>query len=125
MPRFSSSFTKRFCRRKGTARVESRCVDPCVQPERIYILEVRNEHTLTLCWSDSRTGHYAEQVWRIGLAREDSFCALSNLPIARGDRIYRPCKIGQRLPANWERMILASIVATSEHVESEDDCMAI
>ncbi|SKC81277.1 protein of unknown function [Burkholderia sp. CF099] len=79
-------------------------------PARIVVQEILSGHTLSICWSDSQTGHYADQVWRLGLAREDGFCALSGRPIGRGDEVFRPRRSMTFVPANWRRMILASDV---------------
>ncbi|MFP3646688.1 DUF3331 domain-containing protein [Paraburkholderia sp. SIMBA_054] len=113
-PRVSVALKKRFLKGRGSSDSRTRSTDALPQPARICVLEVRTGHTLTICWSDSRTGHYAEQVWRVGLAREDAVCALSNQPIVRGDQVYRPCRNRNQAPANWERMILASAIS-SDH----------
>ncbi|MFP3605972.1 DUF3331 domain-containing protein [Paraburkholderia sp. SIMBA_053] len=82
------------------------------QPARIFVHEVLSAHTVSVCWSDSQSGHYAEQVWRLGLARNDGYCALSGLPIMEGDEVFRPRRSTTCVPANWNRMILASEVAS-------------
>ena len=79
-------------------------------PARILVREILSAHTLSVSWSDSQTGHYAEQVWRLGLARSDGFCALSGRPIVEGDDVFRPRRSVTYVPANWSRMILASAV---------------
>jgi hypothetical protein len=115
IPRLSVALKKKFYRVKSTVEPRRKNTEVPAQPVRICILEIRSGHTLTICWSDSRTGHYAEQVWRLGLAREDAICALSNQLIARGDKVYRPCRVGDRAPANWDRMILASAVSPDHY----------
>ena len=79
-------------------------------PARIVVQEVLSANTLSIYWSDSQTGHYAEQIWRLGLAREDGFCALSGRPIRPGDDVFSPRRSMTFVPANWRRMILASDV---------------
>lgn len=79
-------------------------------PARIVVQEMLSADTLSIYWSDSQTGHYAEQIWRLGLAREDGFCALSSLPIWTGDDVFSPRRSMTFVPANWRRMILASDV---------------
>lgn len=81
-------------------------------PAHISILEQLSSKTLSVCWSDPRTGHYADQVWRIGLARMDSFCVLTGRPIRRGDPVFRPRACETYFPANRNRMILAAAVST-------------
>src|SRR5689334_3148375 len=49
-------------------------------PAHVSILEQLSSKTLSVCWSDSRSGHYADQVWRFGLARKDSYCVLTGMP---------------------------------------------
>ncbi|WP_227747197.1 DUF3331 domain-containing protein [Paraburkholderia franconis] len=61
-------------------------------------------------WSDARSGHYADRVWRIGLARVDAFCVLTGMPIWRGDPVFRLRVSPSSFPANHNRMILAPVV---------------
>ena len=82
-------------------------------PARISIIEQLSSVTLSICWSDSTTGHFGEQVWRMGLAHGHSFCALSGMPIKIGDSVFRPWVSETRAPANSHRMILASCVRIS------------
>jgi hypothetical protein len=77
-------------------------------PIHISIVERLTARTLSVYWSDPRSGHYGDQIWRIGLARVDSHCVLTGLPIRRGDPIFRPRLFGSYRPANSHRMILAS-----------------
>jgi len=79
-------------------------------PSRVSVLEQLSSKSLSVYWSDPRSGHYANQVWRIGIARIDAFCALSGMPICRGDAVYRPRVSPSYLPANHNRMILAAVV---------------
>jgi hypothetical protein len=82
-------------------------------PARISIIERLSSVTLSVCWSDSTTGYFGEQVWRMGLAHDRSFCALSGMPIKIGDSVFRPWVSETRAPANSHRMILASCVDMS------------
>jgi hypothetical protein len=79
-------------------------------PERIAIVEQLSSKTLSVFWSDSRSGHYADQVWRIGLARTNSLCVLTGRAIHPGDPVFRPRAYESYLPANRDRMILAAAV---------------
>ncbi|CAN7665164.1 DUF3331 domain-containing protein [Paraburkholderia sp. SIMBA_054] len=79
-------------------------------PSRVSVLEQLSSKSLSVYWSDPRSGHYANQVWRIGIARINAFCALSGMPICRGDAVYRPRVSPSYLPANHNRMILAAVV---------------
>jgi hypothetical protein len=80
------------------------------RPRRITLLERPSGKTLTVFWSDVCTGHYAEQIWAIGYARRDAVCDLTAIQIFKGDMIFRPRVKRTALPANWDRMILASEV---------------
>ncbi|MEX3982542.1 DUF3331 domain-containing protein [Paraburkholderia sp. EG287A] len=67
----------RFRRSGGTA---PRTIEPVVgEPvvARISIVEQLTSQTLSVCWSDPQSGHYADQVWRKGVARKPSICALT------------------------------------------------
>ncbi|WP_429563219.1 DUF3331 domain-containing protein [Paraburkholderia sp. MM6662-R1] len=74
------------------------------------VLERLSSKSLSVSWSDPCTGRYADQIWRFGLAQVDSFCALTGRPIRRGDPVFRPRLSSTRLPANHNRMILASAI---------------
>jgi Domain of unknown function (DUF3331) len=79
-------------------------------PSRLEIVERLSRETLSIYWSDARTGLYADQLWRLGRARVRSFCALTGAPIHVGDPIYRPKSRGASSPANRDSMILAEMV---------------
>jgi hypothetical protein len=98
----------RMTKRPPPEALEPVPVEP--PPAHISILEQLSSKTLSVCWSDPRSGHYADQVWRIGLARMDSFCVLTGMPIRRGDPVFRPRACESYFPANRDRMILASAV---------------
>ncbi|MEX3936400.1 DUF3331 domain-containing protein [Paraburkholderia phymatum] len=78
---------------------------------RISIVEQRTSQTLIVCWSDPQSGHYADQVWRKGVARRSSFCALTGMRIYPGDRVFQPYACKAHVPANRDRMILAAVVS--------------
>ncbi len=88
------------------------------QPLRISIVERLTESTLSVDWSDPCLGHYSDQIWRIGLARVNSNCVLTGVPIRRGDTIFRPRLGGMYRPANSHRMILAS--AASDYLRNQN-----
>jgi len=106
-----TSFKKKFRRHKGATAPRTDEAERVPRPARIFVQEVLSAHTLSICWSDAQTGHYAEQVWRLGLARDGGFCALSGRPIVQGDDVFRPRRSVVCVPANWNRMILASAVS--------------
>jgi hypothetical protein len=101
---------EKFRRRGGTA---SRACEPIVAepvPNHISIVEQLTSQTLSVCWSDPQSGHYANQVWRKGVARRPSFCVLTGMRIYPGDSVFRPLACETYVPANRDRMILAAVV---------------
>ncbi|WP_246089251.1 DUF3331 domain-containing protein [Paraburkholderia guartelaensis] len=54
-------------------------------PARISIVEQLTSQTLSVYWSHPQSGHCADQVWRKGVARRPSFCALRGMRIYPGD----------------------------------------
>lgn len=74
----------------------------------VKVLERRSSKTVAVCWRDATSGHYAEQVWTLGVARARAVCVLTGAPIARGDAIYRPRHCRAHVPINAEATILAS-----------------
>ncbi|MFP3552268.1 DUF3331 domain-containing protein [Paraburkholderia sp. SIMBA_049] len=91
---------------KVTARRRGRAATPA----RIFIVEQPTSQTLTVCWSDPQSGHYADQLWRKGVARRSSFCVLTGTRIRPGDAVFRPRAGETHLPANREYMLLAAAV---------------
>jgi Domain of unknown function (DUF3331) len=89
-------------------------------PARLEIVERISWQTLSIYWSDARTGLYADQHWRLGRARERSVCALTGAAIEVGDLIYRPRAHGPGKPANGHFMILAAMVQ-AERAEHDAD----
>ena len=112
-PPVETSFKEKMRRERLPAARKNHQAEWIPLPARIVVQEILSAHTLSISWSDSQTGHYAEQIWRLGLARDDGFCALSGRPIVRGDEVFRPRRSMTLVPANWRRMILASdVIAT-------------
>ncbi|WP_229518108.1 DUF3331 domain-containing protein [Paraburkholderia terrae] len=101
---------RRTTRRTSTTEDSS---DGKPLPDRITILEKLSTKTVSVCWSDSRTGHYADQVWRLGIARISAHCVLTGKQILRGDPVFRPRASETYSPGNKERMMLASAVPES------------
>ncbi|MFC0402151.1 DUF3331 domain-containing protein [Paraburkholderia rhizosphaerae] len=66
--------------------------------------------TIAVRWSDSRSGVYGEQTWRISRASRYSHCAATGLDIQPGDAVFKPALIHYKVPFNGNRMILASAV---------------
>lgn len=79
-------------------------------PTRFQIVERLSRETLSIYWSDARTGLYADQLWRLGRARIRSFCVLTGVPIQVGDLVFRPKSHSTSSPANRDFMILADMV---------------
>ncbi|ABE30087.1 hypothetical protein Bxe_A2887 [Paraburkholderia xenovorans LB400] len=77
----------------------------------ITVLEHMTNSRVCLSWHDPTLCNYEEQVWTPALARRSGRCALSGVPIRRGDAVYRPQTRGQTPPANADAMILASALA--------------
>ncbi|HVE10802.1 MAG TPA: DUF3331 domain-containing protein [Paraburkholderia sp.] len=86
------------------------CDDSGGQTVRVNILDKLSSVTISVYWSDPCSGHYAEQIWRMGFARIDAACVLTGTPIRRGDPVFRPHARATKAPANAGRMILASAV---------------
>lgn len=101
---------KRLRRTKHVQHDSIKPAAPEPPPARICIVEQRTSCTLSISWSDPRSGYYADQVWRLGLAHMASFCVLSGMPIRRGDPVFRPRACERHVPVNGNHMILASAV---------------
>jgi Domain of unknown function (DUF3331) len=115
----TNRITPRSTRRLGKFRPCDRSAVTCTTepvekqapaPTRLEIVERLSRETLSIYWSDARTGLYADQRWRLGRARVRSICALTRVPIHVGDPIYRPKSHGASSPANLDSMILAEMV---------------
>ncbi|ALP66025.1 hypothetical protein AN416_26380 [Paraburkholderia caribensis] len=119
-PPVETSFKKKMRRERVPAAQNSHRAEWIPLPARIVVQEMLSAHTLSIYWSDSQAGHYAEQIWRLGLARDDGFCVLSGRPIVRGDEVFRPRRSMTLVPANFRRMILASaVIATFASTQFE------
>ncbi|WP_175672984.1 DUF3331 domain-containing protein [Burkholderia ambifaria] len=79
-------------------------------PTRIAVMERLSLSMITVSWSDSCSGRYAEQIWCRSRARVPSICALTGRAIQRGDPVFRPRGSDVCLPGNRQRMILAATV---------------
>jgi hypothetical protein len=82
------------------------------------IVERLSTRTMAVRWSDSQSGCYGEQLWRMGLSRCHSRCAVTGLPICPGDTVFRPVTYEWRVPFNQNRMILASAVGAADFIRS-------
>jgi hypothetical protein len=101
---------------KQGCKVSSRRRGRTATPARIFIVEQPTSQTLTVCWSDPQSGHYADQLWRKGVARRSSFCVLTGMRIRSGDAVFRPRAGETYLPANREYMLLAAAVSIEASV---------
>ncbi|RKE36408.1 uncharacterized protein DUF3331 [Paraburkholderia sp. BL23I1N1] len=86
-------------------------VDVVPQPLNVSVLERLSSKSLIVSWSDPCSGKYGNPVWRFGLARVDSFCVLTGMPICRGDPVFRPRVSPTSIPANHNWMILVSEIS--------------
>jgi hypothetical protein len=77
---------------------------------RAVILGRLSTTTIAVRWSDSRSGVYGEQTWRIGRACRYAQCAVTGLHIQPRDFVFKPMPIHRKSPFNGNRMILASAV---------------
>ncbi|SOE87792.1 protein of unknown function [Burkholderia sp. YR290] len=102
---------RKFRRRGGTASGPCEPIVAEPVPTHISIVEQLTSQTLSVCWSDPQSGHYADQVWRKGVARRSSFCVLTGVRIYPGDAVFRPRACEKYVPANRDRMILAAVLA--------------
>ncbi|SKD04154.1 protein of unknown function [Burkholderia sp. CF099] len=100
----------RACNFAASATVASEPVKPVTGPARFRIVERLSRETLSVYWSDARSGLYADQLWRLGRARIRSFCVLTGIPIQVGDLVYRPKSQSKGSPANRDFMIRADMV---------------
>lgn len=116
-----TSYKKKMRKQKGSAARTKLEAEWIPQPARVFVHEVLTDHTLSIYWSDPQTGHYAEQIWRAGLARVGGFCVLSGRVIVQGDQVFRPRRSVMCVPANWDRMILASVVEVGHPCEPRSD----
>ncbi|WP_321932074.1 DUF3331 domain-containing protein [Paraburkholderia guartelaensis] len=99
-----------FCGRGSTLVMNFGAVVAESFPARVSIVEQRTSQTLSVCWSDSQSGHYADQVWRKGVARRASFCVLTGTRIYPGDSVFQPRACATHVPANRDHMILAAVL---------------
>ena len=107
----ANTYTRKKYRRSG--RAATRAFEPVAAepvPARISIIEQPTSQTLSVCWSDPQSGHYADQVWRKGVARKQSSCVLTGMRIYPGDSVFRPRASETYVPGNRDRMILAAVV---------------
>lgn len=99
--------------KRGLLRGNERAADSSRRPARIFVLERLSTRTLSIFWSDPQSGHYAEQTWRLGLARTNGICVLSGRPISAGEEVFRPRCSVTYIPANSKHMILSSVFSDS------------
>jgi hypothetical protein len=76
----------------------------------LHIIEKSSDSAIVVCWRDSTSGCYGEQLWKRIVSRTRATCALSGSQIRRGDAVFRPWARGCK-PVNVGLMILASAVA--------------
>ncbi|WP_244144616.1 DUF3331 domain-containing protein [Paraburkholderia hospita] len=116
LPAVETSFSKKM--RRAIVRVGQRVtrLNGFLCRPVSLVREILSARTVSVSWSDPQTWHYAERIWRLGLAGSDGFCALSGLPVGGGDDVFRPRRSATGIPANWSRMILAAAVPIDRQV---------
>ncbi|MDR5740111.1 DUF3331 domain-containing protein [Caballeronia sp. LZ016] len=72
----------------------------------ISVVDRPTASTATLYWRDATRCCYPDQAWRAAVARRTGHCAMSGLPIKRGDAIYVPRR--SATVSNAHAMILTS-----------------
>lgn len=104
--------SRRACASRG-ARIEPSVARP-VPALRAHFafVEAWSDNLISVSWSDPTSGRYAEQPWRLCIARKRGLCALTGAPIQRGDKIYRPFTRGVA-PINADWAVLASALNAS------------
>jgi Domain of unknown function (DUF3331) len=90
------------------------------KPSCVTILERLSLTTIAVSWCDATAGHYGDQIWTTGIAHKRAICALTGAYIRQGDAVYRPRRSSTHLPANFDRMILASALPECESVPATD-----
>ncbi|WP_156992786.1 DUF3331 domain-containing protein [Paraburkholderia oxyphila] len=73
----------------------------------LAVVETCSDNLVSVSWSDSTSGRYSEQPWRLCIARKGGVCALTGASIRRGDRVYRPLS-RKLMSANAGWVVLAS-----------------
>jgi hypothetical protein len=86
---------------------------------KVQILERLTSLTISVSWRDSTCSNYADQTWRLGVARWSGQCALTGQHILLGQSVYKPARCGRMRPANFEEMILESAVINANLVCAE------
>jgi hypothetical protein len=81
----------------------------------IEILDRPTPRSAVLSWRDPTGSSYGYQLWQKRIARQTGSCALTGIPIHRGDIVFRPR--GARIrPANASAMILATYIERPHHL---------
>ncbi|MGO4814699.1 DUF3331 domain-containing protein [Cupriavidus sp. 2MCAB6] len=85
----------------------------------VSIVERTSSTLAVISWRDATHCRYGAQIWAAVSAREAGVCALSGLPIAKGQAVYRPrpCRPPAR---NAEAMILASVLHAARPTADTD-----
>ncbi|WP_374956940.1 DUF3331 domain-containing protein [Paraburkholderia sp. BL18I3N2] len=81
-----------------------------LQPARLEIVDRPSRTTVTVFWSDALSGHYSDQMWRLGRSQVTAVCVLTGTPILIGDPIFRPHCRGRSTPGNRDAMIRADAI---------------
>jgi hypothetical protein len=100
-------------RKKKSYRTKAPRVNCDLDTGHAVIIERPTLRTIAVRWSDSQSGYYGEQIWRIGVSRSHARCSLTGQLICPGDTIFRPLAHEWNIPFNQDRMILASAASSN------------
>jgi hypothetical protein len=106
--RSSSPCTARSTRKPAMLARCSPAPNALTPTASIRHIEWQTMHTIRVSWSDATLGQCHDQTWRAGLARTEGVCALTGVPVRRGDAVFRPLALGHDSPINAPHMILAN-----------------
>ncbi|QBR04332.1 DUF3331 domain-containing protein [Paraburkholderia pallida] len=76
----------------------------------VVSIEKVDEEAILVSWSDATGGRYLDQNWRAGRSRGSGQCALTKMPIRKGDKVFRPFCRSKIHPSNSGEMIPASAI---------------
>jgi Domain of unknown function (DUF3331) len=99
--RLTREWRDRDCNRRA-----GHCYFPSVL---IRVLERPTKTSAVIYWSEPGLCLYGYQQWRATGAPTDGRCALSGMPIRKGNRVFRPWS-RECTPHNADAMVLASVM---------------
>ncbi|MBZ5790702.1 DUF3331 domain-containing protein [Burkholderia contaminans] len=97
-------------RLSGSSAGRSARATDCPAVHSARILERLSRSTISVSWQDPTSCRYADQIWKVAIARRPGICALTHAAIEVGDLIYRPVRARHTNPVNLNFLILATVV---------------